>query len=636
MEINIIEIFDGTAVLKLPIKGFDGLNFDDKMIAYHLWHAAVIGDSITYDQSYRYGLQLRDLFLELYSKKENIKRINSEVYSKIDEYTKNILIHHGNHDGWTTRKFIPKFTEKELNEVVESLKDPYIESLHAKIPSKVIFDKEYELMLTQKNPQTPNGDILTESHNTFYKDVTLKDLNKFNDKYPGNSTVSKDKESGKIIETVWRAGNQNFEPGMYSKYLKKICYHLDQAMKHSNDEQREVLGVLKRFFEEGNPKLFDEYNIKWLNSDTPVDTILGFIEEYRDSRSKKALFEGMVFFKDKDTQQVISDIASKTQELENDAPWDNKYKKTWKKIPVSNAIMQIVGTGGAGPLCWAGVNLPNSQKIREEHGSKNIYVSNVTYASRNAFSKIMLTEFIEDETDRKILMDTADIRGPVTVTLHEIVGHGSGKASDKLESDPRDYLREHYSAMEEARAELCMLYHAWNPKLDNIITEEASKGIYLSYILSDVIWLRALEDDTELHEDHMRATHLIVQYILRNSNAAELYVKNGKTYPRVNDYKNMREVVGELLSKLQKIKSEGDYDALKKLIDEYAVQFDHKLRDEVVKRAKDINFPKVYSYVMAEPTIIKDEKTGKTDVILRYPDSIIEQGRRWRELSENE
>lgn len=634
MDIKILEIFDGISVIRLPVRGFEYLSLEDKMIAYHLWQASVVGDSITYDQSYRYGLRLRDLFLELCSKKEDIIKIDKGLFEKIEEYTKKILINHGNHDGLTTRKFTPRFTEKELNRVIDSLKDPYIKSLHAEIPAKVIFDPGYELMLTQKTPMT--GDIITESHNTFYQNMKLKDLERFEDRYPGNSTLVKDRESGKTIEKVWRAGNNNAEPGMYSKYLKKICYHLEQAMKHSNEEQKEVLGTLKMFFEEGNPKLFDDYNIKWLQSDTTVDTILGFIEEYRDARSKKALFEGMVFFKDKDTQHIISDIASKSQALEDDAPWDDKYKKTWSKIPVSNAIMQVAGTGGAGPLCWAGVNLPNNQKIREEHGSKSIYVSNVTYASRNAFAKRMLQEFIEDENDRKMLLETSDIRSPVTVTLHEIVGHGSGKASDKLENDPRDYLRENYSAMEEARAELCMLYHAWNPDLSNILGEEASKAIYLAYILSDMAWLRGLEHDTELHEDHMRATHLIVQYILRNSDAAELYVKGGKTYPRVKDYSKMREIAGELLKEIQRIKSEGDYDALKKLIDEYAVKFDHKLRDEVVKRAKEINFPKVYSYVMAEPIIVKDEKSGKTDVVLTYPESIIDQGRRWRELSENE
>ncbi len=634
MDIKILEIFDGISVIKLPVKGFEELSFDDKMIAYHLWHAAVAGDSITYAQSYRYGLNLRDLFLELCSKKEEVKKIDEGVYEKIEEYTKKILINHGNHDGWTTRKFIPKFTEKELNGVIQSLKDPYIQSLHAEIPSKAIFDPEYEVMLTQKTPM--KGDIITESHNTFYEGVTLKDLEGFEDNYPGNSNAVKDERTGKIVEKIWRAGNQRTKEGVYSKYLKKVCYHLEQAMTHSNEEQREVLGILKRFFEEGNPKLFDDYNIKWLHSDTPVDTILGFIEEYRDARSKKALFEGMVFFKDKDTQHIISDIASKSQALEDDAPWDDRYKKIWKKIPVSNAIMQIAGTGGAGPLCWAGVNLPNSQKIREEHGSKSIYVSNVTYASRNAFAKNMLSEFIEDENDRNMLLETSDIRSPVTVTLHEIVGHGSGKTSDKLENDPRDYLRENYSAMEEARAELCMLYHAWNPKLRNILSEEASKAIYLAYILSGITWLRALEDDTELHEDHMRAGQLIIQYILKNSDAAEFYIKDGKTYPRVKDYGKMRELVGKLLKEIQRMKSEGDYDALKKLIDEYAVHFDHKLRDEVVKRAKEINFPKVYSYVMTEPIIVKDEKSGKTDVVLKYPESILEQGLRWRELSENE
>ena len=626
--VKIHEYVEKTAVIELPVEGFENLSLKDKMIAYHLSQAAIAGDAITYLQNYKYGLQLRDLFLKIIEFKDLIR---NEVYEKIEIYTKKILINHGNHDVYSTAKFIPKFSREEFDEALDIINANGNEIKIDQMLYKAIFDIDFEQMLTQKSPK--QGDIITESYNTFYENVTLKDLENFEDKNPNNSSVTK--ENGMIIEKIWRAGNNDIKPGIYAQYLKQVCHHLEHAMQYANDEQKHHLEILKKYFEDGTAHLWDDYNISWLKSNPQVDQILGFVEEYRDSRSKKGLFEGMAFIHDKKMNEVIHKIANEAQYLENHSPWNDKYKKEWDRIPIANAISLITGCGGAGPICWAGVNLPNAQDIRVKYGSKNVVIANVTYASRTAFAEKIYNEFLESKEEIDTMLKYNMIRGPVMVTLHEIVGHGSGTSSPQLKNDPRDYLREYYGSLEEARAELCALHHIWNPKLREIgviPNEECCKIAMLNYVLGDLTQLRTFEHEDEMHEDHYRAMHLIVQYLMQETKAVEFYKgTNGKTYPKVLDYEKMREGIAELLAELMRIKAEGDYDAIKILIDKYAIKFDLKLRDEIVARAKVINYPSAYAYIMAMPTIKKDE-TGKiVDVILKYPSGIIDQACSWKE-----
>lgn len=628
-NIRILEKVGEFCLLDLPVSGFQELSLSEKLLAYHLWHAAVAGDSITYDQNYSYGLHLRDLFIGL---ADYACKMDDNLSSKILEYTKLIIINHGNHDGWTTKKFIPEFNSQELDKALYLSENSQLKAVRALIPDAVIFDISFEPMLTQKTPV--KGDIITESHNNFYHHLRLADLEGFKDIYPNNSTIIK--KGDEIIESVWRSGNKdkNIPQGLYSRQLGNINRHLTQALAYADDYQKQYINILIRYFEEGDNKLFDEYNIAWLHSNPAVDMILGFIEEYRDTRSKKGLFEGLVFFKDKQAQHIIDFIASSSQVLEDSAPWHTDYKKIWNKVPVSNAIIQLIGTGGAGPLCWAGVNLPNSQKLREEYGSKSIYISNVTYASRNAHADAVLKEFLEHEHERELIKKYAQIRSPVMVTLHEIVGHGSGKASEKIKDDPREYLRENYSALEEARAELCALHHIWNPLMRTdaggiIPDDECCKTAYMQYVLRDLLQMRTYHG-SEIHEDHDRATRLIIGYLM-DKGACEYYISNGKTYPRVISYEKMREGVAELLAEIQRIKSEGDYEAGKMLIARYGTKFDLKMRDEIIERSKAIDYPNSYAYIMPEPELV--EEHGKIlDVRLKYYSGILEQAKRWKEL----
>ncbi len=625
-KIKIQEYVGEYAVLELPVWGFEKLSLKDKLLTYYLWHASVAGDRIAYAQNYKYGLLLRDFFLELICYRKDIR---SDVYDKILLYTKNIVIHHGNHDARSTAKFLPTFTIKELNDAVATVsKKGFSRELTIEF-QRVIFDATYDIMLTQKNPKI--GDIVTESKNALYENVSLKDLKNFKDKYPLNSTVVK--VNNKLIEKIWRCGNSKTPEGLYSNELKNVVTHLKDAKSYADKSYQNILDLLINYFETGDAKLFDDYNIEWLHSDPNVDTILGFIEQYLDARGFKGMYEGVVFFRDEEASKLVRAIANNAQYLEDNAPWADKYKKTWKNIPVANAVTQIMAVGGGGPICFSGVNLPNAQWIREKYNSKNFYLSNTTYAGRMVFADLTRKEFIEKSEDRLLMSNSFNVRGPVLVTLHEIVGHGSGLMNPKLKGDPRDYLLEYYSSLEEARAELCALYHVWDEKLivDKLFTKEDAKGAYLSYVLSYLTQLRRYKNEDMIHEDHERATSLIVRYLLEQGSCV-FYKKNGKTYPRVVDYALMRKHVGQLLSEVMRVKAEGDYKGGKALIEKYGISFDLQLRDEIVKRSKNIKLPNGQAYVMYHPEIVENKSGEIIDVKLVMYKSILEQAQEMKRL----
>jgi dipeptidyl-peptidase-3 len=626
MKIKVLEYVDGYAVLQLPAWDFEKLSLKDKLLIYYLWNASVAGDRIAYDQCYAYGPTLRDFFLDILEHKKAVKK---DVYEKILLYAKNIVISHGNHDARSTIKFLPKFTLRELELAIDTISKKGFKHTLTDELKKVIFEQNLDIMLTQKNPKT--GDIITESKNTFYKNISLKDLEGFTDRYPLNSTVVKEDE--KIVEKVWRCGDSRTSQGMYASELYNIVKNLRMAQECSDESYRKILGLLIKYFETGDPKHFDGYNIEWLKNDPNVDTILGFIEQYLDARGFKGMYEGVVFFKDEKSSRIVRAIANASQYLEDNAPWPDRYKKKWNHIPVANAMVQVMATGGAGPVCFAGVNLPNAQWIREKYNSKNFYVSNVTYAGRMAFAELLWKEFVERPEDVRLLQDSFTARGPALVTLHEIVGHGSGKMNPRLKGDPRDYLLENYSTLEEARAELCALYHIFNEKLikDGIVSVKDAKGAYLSYVIQYLTQLRRYENEDMIHEDHERATSIIVRYLLEKD-ACTFYMKRGKTYVKIVGYEMMRRHVGELLSEIMRIKAEGDYASGKALVERYGIYFDLKLRDEIVRRAKKINYPNNHAYVMYHPELIYSKSKEIVDVKMIPYKSILEQAKHWREL----
>ena len=631
MDDKIVEWVERIAVLKLPIKEFYTLSLNDKLIAYHLWHASAIGDAINYDQRYKHGLQLRNLMLEIVKHRD---KISEELYSKTALYTNKLVLHHGNHYRDSSRKFIPGFTEQELGKTVKELRNSGVKLDYSKHLGKVIFDPAFEEMLTNKNPGE-GKDMLEVSHNNMYENVTLKDLENYDDEFHFNSKIVKEK--GKIKEMVFRAGNplKNIPPGLYSEYLSKISSHLESASKYAESPQAKYLQLLKQYFEEGHHSIFVDYNINWVKTDSKVDKILGFIEEYIDVRKMKGEFEGLVMIRDEETSKITRGIAELAQYLEDKAPWKQEYKKKWTRVPVANAIELLVATGQGGPITWAGVNLPNSQDdVRENHGSKNNVLANVVNM-RNSFFPVNIKEFVEDKDDRERLLKHQERQRFATISLHEVVGHGSGKVSSKLGKNPDKILREYYSTLEEARADLCALHHIWDDKLRKtgiIPNEDCCKASYTAYIVRYLTVLDSESEETELHEDHHRGTHMIINYIMDKTNAIKRYEKDGKTYFKIADYNAMRKAVSDLLSELMRIKAEGDYPAIKELVQKYGIKIDVKLKKEVIERSKRLNIPEAYAFLMPEPKLVKDNSGNIKDVILEYPGSLIEQAERWKEL----
>jgi len=627
MNIKAVEDVDGYTVLEMSMWGFEKLSLKEKMLIYHLWHACVAGDRISYEQNYKYALELRDLFLDILEYEDYIP---SEVYKNILSYAKNIITHHGIHDSRSTAKFMPKFSAEELREAVKIAHEHGFRHKLTTDIERAMFEPDVDVMLTQKNPT--KGDIITESKNTFYHDVTLKDVESFEDKYPLNSTLVK--EEGKLVEKVWRAGNAKVPAGQYAKELKETVRHLSNAKEYADEPYRKILDMLIGYFETGDPKLFDDYNIAWLKADEKVDTIIGFIEQYLDARGCKGSYEGVVFFRDEESNRIVRAIADSAQYLEDRAPWDNRYKKKWNHIPIATAVMQVIGTGTAGPTCFAGVNLPNPQWIREKYNSRNFYIANITYASRTAFTDVLWSEFIENPEDKILVEGAFHARGPVHVTLHEVIGHGSGKVNPELKGDPKDYLREYYSTLEETRAESCALYFMWDTKLisEGILSEQDAKAGYLAYAVEYMTHLARCDGEEMIHADHERARSIIIRYLLEKGSCI-FYKKDGKTYPKIMDYGLARVHVGELLSDIMRIKAEGDYDACKSLVEKYGIYFDKGLRDEIVRRAKKAEYPSNFAYVMCYPELVKDDSGKTIDVILKHYPSMIAQGMAIRKIS---
>lgn len=623
-----VERIKDIAVARVFADEFSKLPLKEKILAYYLSKAAIIGELITYDQCSKFALEIKQLLEQII---KHQKDIPLEIFEKIENFTKLFWIHHGNHHARTFQKIFPEFTKEELFQAAKiAFKKGSAfgvnseEELETKLNflEKPLFDKDFEPIVVNKSP--PIGhDIITASSNNFYENVTLKDLENFEEKYILNSKVIK--KNDQLEELPWRAGNNSIPPGIYSPIIKGMIYYLKKSLPYADTNQQKVMETLIEFFEAGDNETFDKYNILWVKHHFPIDFILGFIEEYKDARCKKGEFEGIVYYTDYSTNKIMEDLSQHAEFLEQHAPWKKEYKRTGFKPPKASAIAVVTETGGAGPISWAGINLPNKQSIREQYGSKSVLLSTVMESTREVLFEFSKKEFYTPEEQKLLEKYGRAIRNSV-VALHEVVGHGSGKVNPKLEKDPRDYLQEYYSTLEEARADLVALWHMWNPKLKelNIIPDdECCKLAYYTYAMGDLTILYHVQHANEFHEDHMRAHHLIIQYIKDTKKCIEFYKEDSKTKVKVTDYEKMREGVGELLSELMRIKAEGDFKAAKDLINKYGILFDIDLRDEIVARCTKINLPHEVAHLtpILEPVI---EKGEIKDIKLIYPKSLKE------------
>lgn len=641
-ENSLVARVGDTGFVRADAESFNSLDSRQKQLAYWLAQASIAIDPIAYDQFSRFGVRQKRLLEEIVAHNDGI---NPQVKSKITDFAELFWANRGNHNELTSQKFLPAFTFDELKQAALSaqqhgaFKTRYADLPAITTPAALnqeveslrpsLFDPNFQPMLTAKTPP-PGKDIITASSNTFYEGVTLADLKTFHDMYPSNSRVVKGKD-GKLREDVYRAGTPDgkIPPGLYATYLKRAIAYLAKAKPFAEPAQAKVIGDLIRFYQTGDPRDWLEFGTDWVQNDANVDFVNGFIEVYRDARGIKASSQSFVSVTDKPITDKMISLASNAAYFEEKAPWDAKYKKTKFKAPVVKAIETLVETGDFA-ITTIGDNLPNENEIHEKYGTKNFLFISSTRALNGAVGHKVADEFSATPEIVERNQKYGDEAEDLMTALHEVIGHGSGKLSDRLKGGAEPYLKEYFSTLEEARADLMALWNVWDPKLKELglisNQEEVAKAMYDAAALNPLVQLRRIRHGDTIEEDHERDRQLIVNYIRdKVPGAIEQFDRGGKTYIQVQDYQKMRQGVGMLLAELMRIKAEGDYDAIKSLVDKYGVHFDPALRDQVVARYEALNLPTYFAGINSKLTLQKGTGGKITGVGLSYPSDPVAQ-----------
>ena len=599
----LLETVGDWSVLAMHPDGFEKLPLEHKRLAYHLYRAAIAGDPIFYDQQYRHNLAVKSLLEALVRQPEGVA---PELHARLDTFLKQVWINHGIHDTMNGDKLAPDFTYDDLMAAAKVVLAAGVELLGARdeaaLTAKLeelrgpLFDPEVAPFATRRT--VPEGlDLLTASANNFYEGVTLAELEGFAEQYALNSRLAK--RGGKLVELPWRAGGDGAEPGLYAPELRAVVRHVRAAAAVAGAAQRTALGHLARWFETGDPQAFRDYNIAWVKDDPPVDAILGFIEVYADPRNQKGSWEGVVFFPDHAEGEAIRKLAANAAYFESKLPYAEAYKRTEFNPPLANSVVSLVHTGDAGPVSPGGINLPNAQDIRQEHGSKSIDLGNLGAAVDAVTGELAIREFAFDEAERELALRCREALRRQGIGFHEVIGHGSGKVSAALTGDPADHLPGTYNTIEEARAELVALYLAFDPKtveIGMLPSADCAVAVGQSYLRNGLLVLRRLPPGGIVEEDHWRATLLIVSYAI-DRGAARVERRDGKFYIVMTDPETWRATAAELLAELMRIKAEGDAAAATRLVETYGARYDEERRADVLARVEALGYPKKYAFV---------------------------------------
>ena len=633
-----VDRFADIEVLRYEVPEFDRLTPQQRIMIYYLSQAAQAGRDIIWDQNGKYNLQIRKLLENIYTNFSGDK--NSKDYKAFEKYIKQVWFGNGIHHHYSTDKFIPEFSETFLTEQVALLPDAALplnagqtrEAFMAEIVP-VIFDPT---VMPKRVFQDGSADVIVNSASNLYGEgVTQEEVEAYynNLKDPNDATpISYGlnsrivKEDGKIKEQVYHLN------GLYGPAIAKIIYWLDKAKGVAeNDAQKAYITKLIDYYITGDLKLFDEYSILWAeDTASDVDFVNGFIESYGDPLGMTGSWESYVNFKNQASTQRTETIASNAQWFESNSPVDSRFKKNEVKGVSAKVINAVMLAGDAFPATAIGINLPNANWIRAAHGSKSVTLENITEAydmasHGNGFNE----EFVIDKPTSKLMDDYLYITDMLHTDLHECLGHASGQLLPGV--DP-DALKENGSALEEARADLFALYYLPDQKLIELgilDNPEAYKAEYYKYMLNGLMTqLNRIEPGKDIEEAHMRNRQLIAAWILdhgKKDKVVELVKKNGKTYVKINDYKKMRGLIGELLAEIQRIKSEGDYAAGVALINKYAVKVDPKLHKEVLERFSKLDIPPYRGFINPVLQPVYGDNGEITDVTLVYGETYPEQ-----------
>ena len=618
-----LETVRNVLVVQAYADDFEKLTLKEKMLAWHLYRSSIAGWDIYYDQGHRHGLKVRNILEQII---EHGDGIDDDLYDWILEYTKMFWINTGQYDFLTSRKFVPEFTFLEFSGAASIAQENgadfgFEEDIDVVLRTlrRTIFDKEFESIKTNKNPEE-GIDMLEGSAVNFYDGVKLSDLENFVEVNPLNSKIVV--EDGEIKELVWRAGNDVVSPGLYAEELERAARELEKAVEYAPEGQANVLRLLAKYFRTGDLNDFREYNIAWVQDSSFIDFISGFIETYDDPRGQKGAYESVLEMIDVENSMLMKKFADNALYFERKAPWKDEYKRTEINPPLANVMTILVETGNGGPISWGGINLPNEQYVRETYGSKSILLGNVVKARNEAAATLSLEEFASSEEEIELSKKYGALIADLFVAMHEVVGHASGKKSESLEGDPSEYLDEYYSTLEEARSDLVALWNFFDPKLvemDLAPSIEVGKAAYDRYIRTALTQHRTVPEGDQFEEDHDRGTQMIVEYIRKNTSSIEIIKIEGKTYYKVTDYDEMRRGVGEILAKLMEIKATGDYEGAKAIIEEYGLKFDMSLRDEVLERSKAIGLTDYTAIVFPSLTPVYGGDGEIEDIEISYP-----------------
>jgi dipeptidyl-peptidase-3 len=624
-----LERVDDAAVVQVYADAFNELTLDQKKLVYHLYQAAIAARDIYYDQRHANAIEMRDLIESIIT---TPGAAPDNLRGRLLHYAKLFWLNSGPYHNLTTRKFTLEATRDELAEAARkaAAAGAALPVKQGESPEKLVdrlapmfFDPKYQPVVTNKTPG-PGKDILQESANNLYVGVSMKDLEGFKERYELNSRLVK--RNGMLIEEPYRVG------GLYDVQIKAIISHLQAAVKVAPPATAKALNALIKVYQTAEESDRKAYDIAWVqDKDALVDTINYFTEVYVDARGKKGAMESIVSFVNQEKTSAIKKIAANAAFFEANMPCDAKYRKPDVKGITANAIDVVVETGDGGPVTPIGINLPNDQAIREEYGSKSVSLSNIIEAYEKSTPPGLRSEFAWTPEEATRSEKYGALAQDLTVNMHEVIGHASGRISEKLAGKPQDLLKEQYSALEEGRADLVALYFIADPKMVELglVKAEEHKDVILAeyeyYTRNAMVQLRRMKEGDQIEEDHMRNRQMIVNWLLENSKAIEIRKRDGKTYYVMADAAAFREGVGRLLAEVQRIKSEGDYPAAKALFEKHGIKFDTKLRDEVLSRVATLDLPTYTGFVMPRLEPVTNASGEMTDVKISYPQDFTRQ-----------
>lgn len=631
-----------TGFIQLKAESFSKLPARQQELAYWLAQASIAIDPIFYDQASAAGLREKRLLEEIVA---HASALDAAARPKLENFAKHFWANRGNHDLSTSRKFTPDFSPDELRAAavaafnagafrtraagVEPLAtqaavEAEVADLHAPL-----FDANFEPMLTAKSPDA-GKDLIQSSANTYYGvGVTLADLKAFPAKHALNSRVVKGAD-GQLSELVYRAGTPDGQvaPGLYATFLQHAIDYLRRAQAVAEPAQADVIAKLIRYYETGEYADLIAFDSAWVQDDAPVDFANNFIEIYRDAIGAKGSSQSFVCITDATVTRAMKRLAENAAYFEKRAPWLDVYKRTDFRAPVVKAVEVLIETGDF-EVSTIGDNLPNENEVREQFGSKNFLFTGSAHAIEDAVGQAGMREFYATP---EIVARQEKYGSPaedMLTALHEVIGHGSGKLSDRLKGGSESVLKEYFSTLEEARADLMGLWNIWDPKLKELglvdNQEEIAKAMYDRAALNIIYQLRNIPAGNTIEEDHLRDRALITNYIMEKTGAIRVFDRGGKTYIEITDYQKMRAGAGQLLAELMRIKAEGDYDAIKALVDRYAVHFDPKLRDQVIARYKRLDLPTYWAGLNVELTAAPAGNGEPPHITSSYPRDTIHQ-----------